>query len=185
MPERKKTGTPGAVKGAYRRHVPEMELRIPINLERAILLAAGDRAFREALLEDVDRALEDRGVELTVSERTMLATLSRRGLEDMIERFRPGRSRRARFAKRVAAAVAGSLIVTTAACGSDGGPTLHPDGGVDADWIPDVELEADMGEDVPPDIEEVIDEEPLSDVPDAPDVDDEDVDEDVEEETDG
>lgn len=146
-----KTGKPGEVRGSCERHGLRTRREIPVGIERVLLRAAEDEAFRDRLLGDPAAALEAES--LTGSERAMLVAMDRSILTTLIDRFRPGSRPRSRFARKVAAAVAGTLIITTAACGSGdqqaggAGPDLPPDGydveawdmpevsaGVDASW---------------------------------------------------
>lgn len=99
-------------RGAKSRNRPGISMEIPINIERVLLRAAMDRAFRDALLESSEEALRGTGFDLIASERAMLAAMPRSTLETMIDRLVPGRGRKGRFAKHVAAAVAGSMILT-------------------------------------------------------------------------
>ena len=158
-----KTGKPGDVRGSCERHGLRSRREIPVGIERVLLRAAEDGAFREALLEDPAAALE--GSSLTGPERAMLLAMDRSILTALIDRFVPGKNPRGRFAQKVAAAVAGTLIITTAACGSGdqaaggAGPDMPPDGydveawdmpevsaGVDASW-PDPDAAPDPVED--------------------------------------
>ena len=111
-----KTGKPGPVVGSVTRQGPRDDVRIPVNLERVLLAAAGDDAFLGRLLDDPAGAAEQGGYELTDSERAMLSALGRGELESLVERLRPERIGRSRFARNVAAAVAGSMIVSVVAC---------------------------------------------------------------------
>jgi hypothetical protein len=105
---------------------PGISVEIPINLEKVLLRASADPVFKEALLEDPGRALAGAGFSLTGSERAVLSAMDRPTLETTIDRFASGRRRRGRFARHVAAAVAGSMIITasciTASDGNDPGP---------------------------------------------------------------
>lgn len=159
-----KTGRPGDVRGSCQRRGLRAASEIPVSIERVLLRAAEDGAFRERLLEDPASALE--GASLTGSERAMLLAMNRTILATLIDRFEPGEKPRGRFAQKVAAAVAGTLILTTAACGSGddmaggAGPDMPPDGydveasdmpevsaGVDASW-PDPDAAPDPVDDL-------------------------------------
>jgi len=163
MGEYGKTGKPGAVRGSCQRRGLRAQSEISVNIERVLLRAAEDEAFCARLLEDPAGALEAES--LTGSETAMLLAMDRSILETLIERFVPGKKPRGRFAKKVAAAVAGTLILTTAACGSGdnmlggAGPDI-PDGydveaadmplvdiGVDASW-PDPDAAPDPVDDL-------------------------------------
>jgi hypothetical protein len=157
MGEYGKTGKPGEVRGSCQRRGLRAKSEIPVNIERVLLRASEDEAFRERLLEDPAAALE--GESLTGSERAMLLAMNRTILVTLIDRFAPGKKPRGRFAKKVAAAVAGTLILTTAACGSSDqqaggagpGDIEAPDmpevsAGVDPGW-PDPDVAPDPTED--------------------------------------
>ncbi|MBW2263241.1 MAG: hypothetical protein JRG91_14825, partial [Deltaproteobacteria bacterium] len=107
-----------------------------------------------------------KGERLAGSETAMLLAMDRSILETLIDRFVPGKKPRGSFARKVAAAVAGTLIITTAACGSGdqqcggAGPDMPPDGydveaadmpdisaGVDASW-PDPDAAPDPVDDL-------------------------------------
>lgn len=182
-----KTGKPGAVRGSSTRRGVRTDIVIPVNIERVLLRAAGDPAFRQALIESPEGALEGQGFSLLGSERAMLASMTRSTLEAMIESINPGRQKRARFAKRVAAAVAGTMLISTAACGSDGG-NEYPDAGADPDVsdvtdVPDTDISdtADVDTWDTPVVDAGVDTW-VPDTLDAPDDDESDVESDAEEE---
>jgi len=145
-----KTGKPGGVRGSCQRRGLRAQSEIPVNIERVLLRAAEDGTFRERLLEDPAGALE--GASLTGSEQAMLLAMDRTILTTLIDRFRSGSRPRSRFAQKVASAVAGTLLLTTAACGSGddmaggAGPDLPPDGyDVEAADMPDISAGVDPG----------------------------------------
>jgi hypothetical protein len=161
------------VKGSHQRRSFKRKVEIPVNVERVLIKAATDEAFRAWLLEDRQAALAEGHFQLSDPERAMLANMDRSMLEAMAARFAPGSRRVGRFARKVASAVAGTMLVTTAACG-DGktdSDVYNPDtvGGIWPD-MPEVTDEPDMidedvadipgwdgpvdgiGPDVPPDL---------------------------------
>ena len=109
------------VKGSHERKGQKLELEIPVSLELVLIRASKDAAFRDALLEDPGAALEEQGIEMTPSEMAMLLSMSRGVLETTIDRFRPEVHGRSHFARKVATAVAGSLVVSVMSCGRSRG----------------------------------------------------------------
>ncbi|MBW2261175.1 MAG: hypothetical protein JRG91_04310 [Deltaproteobacteria bacterium] len=109
MSDRKKQDLP---RGFSRRRLNRLGMEIPINLERILLGAARDEAFREDLFEDPSRAAADGGFDLTATEIAMLTAMDRSTLEAMIGGFGTERVRRGRFARHVAAAVAGTMVIS-------------------------------------------------------------------------
>jgi len=167
-------------------------MEIPITLERVLIRAASDASFRESLLDDPERAVDENDYCMVASERASLMAIPRSTLEIMIDRFRPLKHTRSRFARKVVSAVASSLIVTAASCGpadssrdaavEDTGPDDGYDFGIDAlggdvpDWPPDV-----VEEDGDPDVsDDVLDD---GDSSDMMDVEDENADEDADEDS--
>ena len=158
MPDRR-------IKGARTRSTSRVDREIPINLERIMLRAVGDETFRALLVEDPVRAASDGGFELKGTEEAMLAAMDRATIEAMVRRFEAPRARGSGFARGVAAAVAGSMIISVSACGegtSKGVGPDPPDGVADstdpvpevadaADPLPDVyeEPDADVAVDTP------------------------------------
>ncbi|MBW2263242.1 MAG: hypothetical protein JRG91_14830 [Deltaproteobacteria bacterium] len=142
-----KTGKPGRIVGSSERQGPREDVNIPVNLERILLAAAGDDEFLGRFLSDPAGAAMQEGFDLTGSERAMLSALERRDLGKLVERFRPERIRKSRFARHVAAAVAGSMIISVVACDVAKGGGAGPD-------LPDAEVDADVAEEVEEDPEE-------------------------------
>jgi hypothetical protein len=99
-------------RGFRKRGANRLGMEIPINLERILLEAARDGAFRERLLVDPTRAVAEGGFGLSSTEKAMLAAMDRSMIEAMVRRFGRGRSRKTGFAKGVAAAVAGSMVIS-------------------------------------------------------------------------
>ncbi|MBW2261171.1 MAG: hypothetical protein JRG91_04290, partial [Deltaproteobacteria bacterium] len=73
MGEYGKTGKPGEVRGSCQRRGLRTESEIPVGIERVLLRAAEDEAFRERLLEDPAAALK--GERLAGSETAMLLAM--------------------------------------------------------------------------------------------------------------
>ena len=155
------------VKGARTRNVPRVGREIPINLERIMMRAVQDEAFRARLLEDPVEAAA--GFELKGTERALLAAMDRSTVEAMVQRFGAPKARRSGFAKGVAAAMAGSMIISVSACGDE--PTRGvgpdpPDGTADStDPVVD-DADAVMPTGIYPDLPDVY-EEPIDDGLDA------------------
>jgi len=178
-------------RGFSRRQMPRMGMEIPINLERILMDAARDEAFRERLLEDPAGTAVAGGFELTGTERAMLAAMDRSMLEAMVRRFGAPRARRSGFAKGVAAAMAGSMIISVSTgCVQSAGIIPEPpedaqtedvqpvdlvsEDAVEVDWTD--ELVGGIFPDWPPDAPDLYEE---------ADLEDEDAADDAEEESDG
>jgi hypothetical protein len=174
---------PKVVKGAHNKKGRRMQMEIPVSLELVLLRAAGDEAFRDALLDDPERTLLDSGIEMRPSERAMLLSMSRGVLETMVGRFAESGPGRSRFAKKVATAAAGTLLVTAISCGeasSDEDTRIDAVGGVMPDMPLDTLDDPDVDE-VDLDIPDIAPEGARPDMPLDPDIEEDDVDdEDVE-----
>jgi hypothetical protein len=90
--------------------------RVPIGVEKVLYLAATDRKFRSALLDDREATLARAGVRLSEVERATLLAVPRAALETMIGRISPERHGKRSFMKTVAAATV-SLAAGVAAAG--------------------------------------------------------------------
>ncbi len=115
------------IKGSRSRNAPRVGREIPINLERIMMRAVADEAFRRVLLEDPVRAAADGGFDLKGTERALLAAMDRATIEALVQRFGAPRARRSGFARGVAAAVAGSMIISVSACGDEPTRGVGPD----------------------------------------------------------
>jgi len=146
MPDRR-------IKGSRAKKRRLRGVEVPINIERILLAAARDGAFCGRLLDDPARTAREGGVELTASELAMLSSMDRSALEGMIRSFGSLKKRRGAFAGKVAAALAGSMIITVSACGDE------QTRGIEPDVPPDVELDAFDGisPDMPPDVVDALD----------------------------
>ncbi len=120
--------------GSRQRKRIAVAMEIPINLERVLLRAARDASFCQALKSDRDRALQQCDYDLRPTELAMLSGMPWDALQKMIERFQPDRLDKSQFAKRVAAAVASSVLLSTAACDDSEGPEPPASMGVVPDW---------------------------------------------------
>lgn len=121
--------------GSHERKGIEAEMEVPVNLERVLLEAAQDSEFRKALASDRALALAGRGFRLRESEQAMLSALPQSALDKMVEQLRPEKLKKSVFAKHVITALAGSMIISTAACdGTTKGnaPDMPQDGSADS-----------------------------------------------------
>jgi hypothetical protein len=126
----RRAGERGKLVGAFERQHINQEVAIPVSLEQVLLRAASDLEFRAALLEDREAALETWSIELRPSERSTLEAMPRAALETMIVRIDPQKQKNSAFARTVATAVAGSMIMFTATGCLCGG--ISPDDDFDA-----------------------------------------------------
>jgi hypothetical protein len=151
------------VKGARNRNVPRVDREIPINLERIMMRAVQDEGFRARLVEDPVKAAAGEHFELKGTERALLAAMDRPTIEAMVRRFGAPRARRSGFAKGVAAAMAGSMIISVSACGepTDGVGPDPPDGMADS-TDPSVDDSGDATRGIAPDMPDVY-EDPVED----------------------
>jgi len=127
-------GARRALVGSYARRGLEATVEVPINLERVLLMAVEDAQFCGALLSDADRALGDRHIELQPSEKAALASMPRSVLEATVAGLKPNRQLGRAFTQQVAAAVAGTVLLSAGAycCGGiDGEDEYSRDAGAD------------------------------------------------------
>jgi hypothetical protein len=101
-------------------------ISVPVGLEQMLLTAAVDAGFRAELIRDRELAVARRGVELTTSERAVLAIASDEQLAAMVDRIDASEQNlvRRKFMRAVAA-----TAVTLAAgtgLGACGGPGDEP-----------------------------------------------------------
>lgn len=122
--ENERAGQRGEVVGSWKRRGLSADVEIPVGLERLLLLAAGEPAFRERLLADPAAAAAERQIALSASEQATLAAMPRSVLAAMVTRLTPGRQKNTRLVTKVAAAVAGTALVA-ASCYACGG--VDPD----------------------------------------------------------
>ncbi|MBW2261174.1 MAG: hypothetical protein JRG91_04305 [Deltaproteobacteria bacterium] len=155
------------IKGSRKSNVPRVGREIPINLERIMMQAVRDEAFRERLIEDPVGASTDEDFELKGTERAMLSAMDRSTIEALVQRFGAPKARRSGFAKGVAAAVAGSMIISVSACGETKGVGPEPPDGTTDSTDPIVDDAADVAPTgILPDMPDVY-EEPIEDGLDA------------------
>jgi hypothetical protein len=93
---------------------------VPVGIEELLLMAAVDPAFRDALLDDRDRAVSASGVSLRPTERAILAAVDATTLQRMISNVGttiPEHDRRTFIGRSAAALLAlvggGTLLATT------------------------------------------------------------------------
>jgi hypothetical protein len=94
---------------------------IPAGLEELLGIAAVERQFADVLISDErQRAVEASGVELTTTERTILASVGEGALRQMVSRLALTEQDRRYFLSRaatvVAALVGGGAVASTAGC---------------------------------------------------------------------
>ncbi len=168
------------IKGSHGLKGRRLEMEIPVSFEQVLIRAGEDGGFREALLEDPAAALEAQGIEMKPSETAMLLGMRRGVLETMIDRFRPEVHGQSRFARKVAAAVAGSLVVGVVSCGEAGS---EADAIIDAvgGMMPDIPLDVSLDPEVEEVVDDQVDDDDSSDMMDVEDDVDEDSADDMEE----
>ena len=147
--EIKRGGGSGPIKGSWKRRGLTIDARVPVNLERVLIMAAQDEQFRTLLYDNRDEALSKSGIVFTPSEQAVFSAMPRQVLETMISRFKPARQRNRRFLKSVAASViVGGLLI--ASCDdSEDVATLGMDPDIDSDS--DGDTDTDTDEDAGPD----------------------------------
>jgi hypothetical protein len=104
-------------------------ISVPVGLEQLLYIAAGDAEFRAELIRDRARAAERRGLELTGSERAVLAIAPDEQLEAMIDHIDASEQNLAkRRFMRAVAATAVTLAAGTGlgACGCSGDKPAAP-----------------------------------------------------------
>lgn len=107
------------------------KIRVPIGLEKVLCRAAGDAAFRQALLLDRDRAVDEAGWELLPTERAVLGSVPAATLETMIASIDVQQHGRKRFMAGVmAAAFAATALATDGGCVVTGSEPDEPPGDV-------------------------------------------------------
>ena len=114
-----------------RKHVT---VNVPVGVERALFLAAGDRGFRAELLADRDDAVRARALPLRDSEAALLRAVPASQLEAFVDSLdvSPTNVERRAFMGAVAAGAA----LVAAGCSDDDGPGPHVDAGVRSDGLP-------------------------------------------------
>jgi len=80
---------------------------VPINIERVLLMAAGDTDFRIRLLGDRDAVLADRSLGLTPDETAIMEALPVESLVSMIDKLDLEKRGYRRIMRRVAEAASG------------------------------------------------------------------------------
>ncbi len=142
----KRAGRSGPIKGSWKRRGLAIDARVPVNLERILIMAAQDEQFRTLLYDNRDEALSRSGISFTPSEQAMFSAMPQQILETMISRFKPAKQRNRRFLKSVAASVmVGGLLI--ASCDdSENVATLGSDPDTDTDTDTDGDAGPDAGE---------------------------------------
>jgi hypothetical protein len=151
--EEGKEFTAKTIVGGRPRKKRRTRLNIPVGIEKILYRAAIDPDFKKELLQDRDRALDNRGIRLTQYESLIFETVTDSTLALMVNQIKPEKHGKRRFMKAVAAAVV-TLATGTAGMGcEDEGP---PKDVTEAEDIYE-EVVADIGiePDIPPDIPDV------------------------------
>lgn len=131
-------------------------IAIPIGIEKLLTRAAGDAAFRKALMADRYLAVEAQGFVLADSERAILESVSDAVLGTLIGRIDLKRHAKRRFMKGVAAAAFATAAMTTnVACNAleSQSAGIGPD--VVQDAVDTSEVMSSVGSDVQPDVPEL------------------------------
>jgi len=97
-----------------------VRVRVPIGLEKALVRAAADARFRDALLRDRGAAVDSAGWELAASEAAVLASVPDATLAAMIARIDVRRHGKRRFMRGVVAAAFASAAAASALLVADG-----------------------------------------------------------------
>jgi len=134
MDDRKKSKSTHESKGVHYRKGIKANMEIPINLERVLIEAAKDSAFFEKVMMNREQAVSERGFDLRPSELAMLSTMPESLFEKLIERFRPAKLHRSRFAQRVVSAVTGSMMLAATGCAKSEDKFDSADAGIDPDY---------------------------------------------------
>ncbi len=144
--EMKRGGRSGPIKGSWKRRGLTIDTKVPVNLERILIMAAQDEQFRTLLYDNRDQALSRSGIVFTPSEQAVFSAMSQQALETMISRFKPQQQRNQRFLKNVtAAAMAGGMLIASCAVSSSCDDGCGPD--IDSDTDGDTDTDTDTDED--------------------------------------
>ena len=116
-----------------------MSRRLPVGVEKVLYLAATDEGFRQALMEDRARAVQQRGLSLRDSERALLAAVPDQQLRVAIDGMdtTPRNVQRRTFMRVVAASAATVAAAEALGCSDDATAGIRPDMGDDANKIED------------------------------------------------
>ena len=112
-----------------------MSKEVPVGVEKVLFVAATDEQFRQALLTDRRRAVQERGLSLRPSELALLAAVPDQQLCVAIDGMdtSPTNVRRRTFMRVVAATAATVAAVEALGCSDDNVSTgIRPDMGDDA-----------------------------------------------------
>jgi len=131
-----------------RKHVT---VNVPVGVERALILAAGDPIFRQELLRGRDGAVLARGMTLRESEAALLRAAPAAQLEAFVESLdvSPANVKRRAFMGAVAASAAALAAGGTLGCGEEDVKTdargINADAGMDAMPLDVSTYNPDMG----------------------------------------
>ena len=150
------------------RYRPAGTIKVPVGVEKLLLHAARDSAFRDLVLDDPVAAAASAAIALRPSEVAMLQVVPRSTLEAMVSNIVPNNPKRRKFMGLVAAAAASLAAGTVGAC--DGGPTddtVDADeptinaGGIDGDIDVDTDADTDLDVDADGDADDPDADDPL------------------------
>jgi hypothetical protein len=109
------------------------KVRVPIGIEKVLVRAAADEAFRDGLLGRRKETLDNLGEDLTATERSVLSTIPDDSLNQMIANIDLRRHSRKRFMKGVLTAALITSAATATIIGNECCST-----GATGDWPEDV-----------------------------------------------
>lgn len=118
--------------GSRSRRGVRTKMQVPVNLERVLLEAGKNPAFYRALVTDRARALAEHEYRLRDSEQAMLSALPIEALDRMIQQLKPDKLKKSQFARRVATAIAGTVLLSSSGCSDSQTKGSEPDMPIDA-----------------------------------------------------
>ncbi len=118
---------------------------VTVGVERVLYEAATDAAFRQRLMADRSRALQEHGSALKPSEQAVLSNVSAKSLDAMIDAIRVPEHKRRRFMKAVAAVSVGAAgtVLVQGCPAADKGIRPQDDADVEADATVDASVMED------------------------------------------
>jgi hypothetical protein len=142
------------------------KIAIPIGIEKLLARAAGDKAFKRALLANRYVAVEAQGFSLVDSERAILESVSDAVLGTLIGRIDLKRHAKRRFMKGVATAAFATVAMTTGvACENS---TIVGSTDTVGEQVDTSEVMSSVGSDVQPDVPEIFPDAGVDIQPDVP-----------------
>ncbi len=150
-PKPPRAGTHQELVGSFKRRGIRVETKIPINIERVLLMAGSDSKFKQSLFENRDATLSDEGLGLTPSEAAILRALPLESLASMVDRLNTNRQKNRKFLRKVAAAVVAGGVLLTTTCTVPDAQSMGDDGDIDVDSDTDGDVDSDSDSDTDPD----------------------------------